>query len=88
MTIRELHHKLSQRPFEPFDVVASSGERYPVRHPEMAQLTDRGTMYIFRPFRENPRVVTGPDVISLLHISALEPLENQSSAPETKRNDS
>jgi hypothetical protein len=35
-TFREL---LSQRPFQPFRLVVSSGQSYDVRHPEMALLT-------------------------------------------------
>src|SRR5437764_1215350 len=44
MTVSDFKKLLTQRPFEPFRVVMSSGERYDVRHPEMAWLT-RTTLY-------------------------------------------
>ena len=34
-TIREMLHR---QPFEPFEVVMSNGDRYPVRHPGFAML--------------------------------------------------
>ncbi len=37
-TLREILHT---KPFEPFRVVMSSGERYNVMHPEMALVTSR-----------------------------------------------
>ena len=74
MTVRTVKNLLEHRPFQPFRVVMSSGERYAVRHPEMALLTRR-TLYIG----------TGPDednipdeaaMCSLLHITAVEPIKN------------
>ena len=42
MTIDSLKNRLSRRPFEPFRVVTSSGQRYDVRHPENAMLYKSG----------------------------------------------
>ena len=45
MTLQTFQKLLNKRPFQPFRLVMSSGERYEVRHPEMAFLT-RTTLFI------------------------------------------
>jgi len=64
-TIREM---LNRRPFEPFEVVMSNGERYQVRHPEFAMLV-RQTLVIG--FSDSDRIAIG----SLLHVASVERLE-------------
>jgi hypothetical protein len=59
--MREL---LGVRPFRPFEVVLSSGQRHSVRHPENALLT-KSRMVIANP--EIDSVV----VVSLLHITTV-----------------
>jgi hypothetical protein len=39
MTVQTFRELLTQRPFQPFRLVMSSGLTYEVRHPEMAMLT-------------------------------------------------
>jgi len=39
MTVQTFRDLLAERPFKPFRLVLSSGEKYEVRHPEMALLT-------------------------------------------------
>ncbi len=74
MTVQEFKDLLAQRPFEPFRVIMSSGDRYEVRHPEMAWLT-RTTLYV-----GTGRIESGvPDearMCSLLHVATIEPLTN------------
>ncbi len=38
MNAQAIREMLNRRPFEPFEVVMSSGERHPIRRPEMALL--------------------------------------------------
>lgn len=79
MTVQTFRELFSRRPFRPFRLVMSSGRTYDVRHPEMALLT-------------RTDIVVGIDVAddgvpaefkicSLLHVAAIEPL-NDSSSPE------
>ena len=68
--IREM---LNRRPFEPFEVVMSSGERHVVKHPEFA---------ILLPSR---LIVTDPAadraaILSLMHVTELRPVQPQASA--------
>jgi hypothetical protein len=72
MTLQDFQKLLARRPFQPFRVILSSGERYEVRHPEMAFLT-RTTLYV--------ATTTAPEgvpdevnMLSLLHITAVEPV--------------
>jgi len=71
-TFREL---LARRPFQPVKIVMSSGQSYEIRHPEMAMLT-RTSLLV--------GVDVSPDgvpaefkVLSLLHMTAVEPLTQQ-----------
>lgn len=41
MTAETFKEILHRKPFEPFRVVMSSGESYPVMHPEMALVTSK-----------------------------------------------
>lgn len=80
MTVESFRRLLSRRPFEPFQVVLSSGERYEVRHPEMALLT-RTTLYIgVDP--DNQGIPADSAFCSLLHVTAIEPLNGK---PRTRR---
>ena len=76
MTRTEINLHLRHQPFEPFDVVASSGGRYRVRHPELAMITAHGTIYVFGPARNGDHLPS-PDVVSLLHVVALEPVRRE-----------
>lgn len=74
MTVSEIVGKLRQQPFEPFDIVTSSGQRYPVLHLEFAHVTPRGAIYIFQPTQSDDATGESPDVVSVLHVTAIEPL--------------
>ncbi len=74
MHYRVLLAALRIRPFKPFDVVMSSGERYRVDHPEnMAVAKDAVIIPIYT---REPRRDIADDFVyaSYLHISALEPV--------------
>ena len=64
-TLREL---LDRRPFEPFEIRLSNGEKYEVRHPEMALLL-------------KSRIVVGDaendkmTICGLIHINSIETLQ-------------
>ncbi len=74
MTVQTFQNLLARRPFEPFAVVLSCGERYNVRHPEMAFLT-RTTLFIGT--QPNQRGIPADAAMcSLLHITAVEPARN------------
>jgi hypothetical protein len=64
-TVREM---LNRRPFEPFEVRMSNGDRYQVRHPEFAMLV-RQTLVIG--YADSDRI----SICSLLHVASLERLE-------------
>jgi hypothetical protein len=75
MTVQTFRKFLSRRPFEPFRIVMSSGERYEVRHPEMAMLTRTDLLVGIDETEE--RVPAHFKICSLLHITAIEPLNSR-----------
>jgi hypothetical protein len=77
---QEIEKKLINRPFEPFDIVLSSGERYRIGHPDVAVLTKHALVVLKR---DPKRTTALPDyaVLSYLHITALDPVNR----PRTKR---
>ena len=68
--IREL---LMRRPFEPFEVIMSSGERHLVKHPEFAILM------LSRVIVTDP-VADRAAILSLKHVTELRPVQSQPSA--------
>lgn len=72
MTLQTFRQLLTQRPFKPFRLVMSSGERYEVRHPEMAWLTR--TDILVGIDETNEGVPAEFRICSLLHVTTVEPL--------------
>lgn len=72
MTVQTYRDLLSSRPFKPFRLVMSSGDRYEVRHPEMAMLT-RSDLLIGVDAEDG--VPTEFRICSLLHVAAVEPID-------------
>ena len=75
MTVQTFREMLARRPFQPVKLTLSSGQSYEIRHPEMALLT-RTSILI--------GVDLAPDgvpaefkIISLLHVTSIEPLTSQ-----------
>jgi len=79
MTLQDFQRLLSVRPFQPFRMITSSGERYEVRHPEMAFLLRTKIMLGLDPDRTG--LADDWTMISLLHVTAIEPV----SASKKKR---
>jgi hypothetical protein len=77
-TIQEL---LSRRPFEPFQIVTSSGDRYEVRHPEVVLRVKNG-LYIGLGGRG--KVADRAAFVSLLHVSAVETLPHANGAKKRR----
>jgi len=71
MTVDEVREHLATTPFQPVRIVTSSGDRYEVRHPEMAFLTRCGLII---GLEEYDGVPSRHRTVSLLHITAVEPL--------------
>ncbi len=76
MTVQTFRELLNQRPFRPFRLVMSSGQTYEVRHPEMAMLT-RTDILVGTDVAEDG-VPAEFKICSLLHVTAIEPLNSQS----------
>lgn len=72
MTIQTFRDLLGQQPFKPFRLVMSSGEKYDVRHPEMAMLT-RTSMLVGTDIADDG-VPAEFKICSLLHVATIEPL--------------
>ena len=83
MTLDTFRKLLAKRPFQPFRVVMSSGERYEVRHPEMALLT-RTTLYIGTADQDED-IPEDAEFCSLLHITAVEPVTNGRGAKRRRK---
>jgi hypothetical protein len=65
----------SRRPFQPVKLALSSGQAYEIRHPGMAMLT-RTSILIGTDLAEDG-VPAEFKIISLLHVTAIEPLTTQ-----------
>jgi hypothetical protein len=73
MTVQTVRDVLTARPFKPFRVIMSSGQSYEVRHAEMAWLTK--TDLLVGIGDEDDEVPAEFKMCSLLHVTAIEPLE-------------
>ena len=76
MTVQTFRDLLAERPFKPFRLVLSSGQSYEVRHPEMALLTK--TDILVGTDAEPDVVPARFKICSMLHVTAVEPLETAS----------
>jgi hypothetical protein len=75
MTVQTFREILGRRPFQPVKLTLSSGEAYEIRHPEMALLT-RTTLLVGVDISEDG-VPTEFKVLSLLHVTAIEPVSGR-----------
>ena len=71
MTVQTFRDLLTQRPFKPFRLVMSSGQKYDVRHPEMAWLTRTDILVGIGETDEG--VPSEFRICSLLHVTTIEP---------------
>lgn len=72
MTIQTFREMLTRRPFQPVKVILSSGQSYEIRHPETALLT-RANLLIGVDVADDG-VPAEFKILSLLHVTAIEPL--------------
>jgi hypothetical protein len=77
MKLESMHEWMRKRPFEPFRVSTSAGEAYEVRHPEMAWLTRTELLIGVAERRGFPSRYRA---VSLLHITAVDPLDSTAAA--------
>lgn len=75
MTLQTFREMLTRRPFKPVRIVTSSGQSYEIRHPEMALLT-RTDLLIGTDLADDG-VPAEFKIVSLLHVTAIEPLESR-----------
>lgn len=76
MTVQTFRELLAKRPFQPFRLEMSSGEKYDVRHPEMAMLTKSDILVGIGDTDEG--VPAEFKICSLLHVTSIEPLRSRS----------
>ncbi|MDA1050125.1 MAG: hypothetical protein O3C40_06555 [Planctomycetota bacterium] len=69
MSYETLKELLDRRPFEPFEICLSNGEKYEVRHPEMAMLLKSR---IIIGDAENDRMT----ICGLIHINSIKTLQS------------
>jgi hypothetical protein len=74
VTINVLRDLLQQRPFEPFEVVSSSGDRYVVAHPENCILMKDRVVVAYGASRRRQQLPEHAAFLSYLHIAAAEPI--------------
>ena len=79
MTVQTFRELLTQRPFQPFRLMMSSGQTYEVRHPEMALLTRTDILVGIDETDEG--VPANFRICSLLHVTAIEPLIPATTGP-------
>jgi hypothetical protein len=75
MTVQTFREMLARRPFQPVKLTLSSGQSYEFRHPEMAMLT-RTSLLVGTDLAEDG-VPAEFKILSLPHVTAIEPLTNQ-----------
>lgn len=72
ITAGEIKRLLDERPFTPFRLIMSSGEKYEITHPEQAFVT-RARIYIGSGPDERG-IPEDSEICSVLHVSSLEPI--------------
>lgn len=67
----DIKSRLRQQPFRPFRIIASEGQKFDVRHPDLVFVGSRDIMVGF-PAPNNPTIYDGVTRLALIHILALE----------------
>jgi len=78
MQIAKITEAVTKSPFQPFEVVTSSGDRFTIRHPEMVRVA-KGALYVYQDAEkpEEGEMWSDPSVLSYMHITALVPVPEQ-----------
>ncbi len=71
ITSSEIKKRLSDQPFSPFRIVTSSGRHYDILHREFLMVGKR-VLGVGTVREEGDDEIDGVDVISVLHVTALE----------------
>ena len=71
VTSAEIKKRLTQQPFVPFRIITSSSNHYDILHPEFLMVGQR-VLGIGTVREEGDEEIDGVDVISVLHVTALE----------------
>ncbi len=72
MTVQTFREMLSRRPFQAVRITLSSGQKFEIRHPEMAMLT-RTSLLVGVDY-EDDGVPAEFKILSLLHVTSIEPV--------------
>lgn len=75
MTVQTFREMLARRPFQPVKIAMSSGQTFEIRHPETAFLT-RTSLLIGVDVADDG-IPQEFKILSLLHVTSMEPLGNQ-----------
>ena len=70
---QEIHARLSEKPFIPLRVFASSGQSYDITHPELVIVGVRA-LYIGVPSNDFPQFAETASRVAMLHITDLQEL--------------
>ena len=73
MTVQTFRDLLAAKPFQPFRLVMSSGEKYEVKHPEMAMLLRTDIVIGIDEARDG--LPTRFKICSYLPVTAIEPMD-------------
>ena len=72
MNAEAIRERLNRRPFEPFEIIISSGERHLLKHPEFAILL-ASRVIVTDPVADRAAI------LSLKHVTELRPAQSQPS---------
>ena len=75
MSQQDLLEMLGKRPFQPFSIHVTDGTVYEIRHPEMMAVGRSRALVFFPPVGMNLPALDRYEVVALLHITCLEPVE-------------
>jgi hypothetical protein len=69
----DIQQRIREKPFRPFRIIASEGERFDIYHPDLVLVGHRD-LTIGHPGPENPSVYDRQCRVALVHVVALEDL--------------
>lgn len=78
MQIAKITEAVTKSPFQPFEVITSSGDRFTIRHPEMVRVA-KGALYVYQDADQphEGEMWSDPAVLPYMHITALVPVPEQ-----------
>ncbi|HEV7301413.1 MAG TPA: hypothetical protein VGN72_18770 [Tepidisphaeraceae bacterium] len=86
MHYEAIRDKLKQQPFDPFDIVLSSGDRYRVRHPDNVLITKRSLVVAVSSPKQRSDIPESYASVSYLHVASLEPALDKKSSKRSNNN--